>query len=231
MTREARASVGASPSSAFVAVNEIASRTVSNQTPTKCTMCFADFANQTKYVNHLEDCIPRLCGVCGIGFCDYETTKIHLWNSHERLIHQCKYCLQVFYDDQSGSAHKSQNCPLPELFECEYCVDHFETLSDVERHSRQHLTDVWFECDYCSFQTPMKVKLNSHLDRHREEKIDDRCRFCTWGANNIFRLLRHIKEYHIGKLKCESDELRLVHTRHIFMPQPQPIIFYLYVAF
>ena len=180
--------------------NHLASIKEFNQSRAQCPTCGKVFEDLKVYINHFEDCEPMSCCVCNHFVCDYERLKIHMWNAHRSLIHQCKYCLFVSYEITSRVTHYSQICLFRDILECEYCPRIFKNFIHASHHEVLHSDDPWFECAYCSFKTPMRVKLMSHQDRHLEEDVGVLCPYCAWGSNNINRILQHIIEYHFGKL-------------------------------
>ena len=114
----------------------------------RCLICLESFLNRAKYLCHIESMEPFHCRVCNMVLCNYEMLKTHMWLCHHCILHQCKYCNHISFDDSCNLTHKAV---LMDSFECEFCTTILYSFHDVQKHSLQHIRDPWLMCHYCSF--------------------------------------------------------------------------------
>lgn len=114
-------------------------------TPTLCVLCCQNFETSQALKSHMRDHLPFSCMLCSVNFKNEDNLNNHILKSHDKnevRLHNCHHCTASFKR-----------------------ADHLRThIAYKHNESRP------YACDSCSYMSPTRSDLNSHMKTHIKEK-------------------------------------------------------------
>lgn len=137
-------------------------------TQTLCVLCCSNFETQQALKSHLREHLPFSCPLCSVNFKNEENLQNHMAKSHDKeevRLHRCHQCSACFKRAEHLRTHVAY----------------------------KHNKDRPYACDSCSYVSPTRQDLNSHMRTHIK---DFPCRFCDFSGNKLASLKVHVKSAH-----------------------------------
>ncbi|TDL25731.1 hypothetical protein BD410DRAFT_765420 [Rickenella mellea] len=184
----------------------------SSRHPT-CDYCNCGFVDDETLYNHTEMSHPNVhCEACHRSFVDEAACSQHFLKSPAHATYRCKFCDDVFHDDDDYDLHIESH--LPEY--CDLCERKFANKGAIYQHyfdSAQHPSCIFgCQCGLANeseYQTHLKsqhgtcgaCKLvfasRSALQEHYlESSLHPTCHMCNQGFEDIERYTSHILHPH-----------------------------------
>ncbi|XP_059478062.1 zinc finger protein 761-like isoform X2 [Neocloeon triangulifer] len=138
---------------------------------------------------HKED--SHLCNTCGKILPDKMMLKLHLRQHMDPV--PCPVCAKEFIPDKLRTHMKIHKDKRP--YQCTKCDEAFQFLHLLKRHETQVHVESKFKCSQCSFASPRRTLLNSHMNKvHGTEfKSVIKCRYK--GCSEVFDAPRELYEH------------------------------------
>ena len=216
-------------------MKRLSSSRTSESSPSKRGVTEADSTARRKHELRLKECLHFGCEKCGFATAGYTMLEQHVWRRHHIIVHRCRACGLISYDQSTEEAHRLAGCPMIGIYECEDCDWSFLNVSAWQFHTREnHLADQAHGCCYCSYESECLGNITEHEEKHTNEDYSLRCPFCAWGGYRMNGLLHHITIEHAGKPKpmvtqsAKYREARLLLSQfvhQIFFVKPKYVLF------
>ena len=103
------------------------------------------------------------------------------------------------WKDKNGN--KKGNYDTEKPLKCDWCVDGFAYVSQINNHKRRHIGEKPFKCDFCDKTFSVKQSLPCYEDIHYWNPF--KCDFCDKAFSSKSNFSSHIKT-HTGEnpFKC-----------------------------
>ena len=182
-----------------------------------CDLCPAGPSGPAFYMNmaflteHKEKYHPT---IFGCNYCVDRFSRLDDLNNHVKSVHsfECNLCPALFVELSLLKEHKEKYHPA--IFGCNYCVNRFATLDDLNKH----ITSIHrFECDLC----PAFFVEMAHLTQHKGQfhAAIAYCNYCDHSFAKLRDMDLHLSSSHnfecVSCLSCFVDSANLTkHRRH-----------------
>ena len=180
----------------------------------KCDLCLAGsalFMNMALLTEHKEKYHPA---IFGCNYCVNRFSSLDDLNNHVKSVHsfECNSCPALFVELSLLKEHKEKYHPA--IFGCNYCVNRFASLDDLNNH----ITSIHrFECDLC----PAFFVKMAYLTQHKEQfhPAINYCNYCDHSFVKLRHMNLHLSSSHnfecVSCLSCFVDLANLTeHQKH-----------------
>jgi hypothetical protein len=166
--------------------------------PFHCTYCSSSFAKSEELFEHVSDLHKNStfkCSLCPTkSFKSSKALDQHNKAKHSFHSFKCDLCPSQFVDlvlltQHKLTQHKAKNHPV--YFGCNYCVNCFSSLVDLNNHVK---SDHRFICDICSSFFMNMDLLTQHKEKNHP--ADFGCDYCVNRFSSLANLNNHIKSDH-----------------------------------
>lgn len=151
--------------------------------PWNCNICQEAFENVLEMNHHLQKAhqakYRTTCAPCHKDTYHYASHLNHIIEEHNQLLKFCCIiCSEYRWNFIDLLKHYEESHESSRIFFCLYCGLHFFTGSYLNDHViRKHrgidaskFDGPKLECDYCGFQSVLKVQMVQHLYKHRPKE-------------------------------------------------------------
>ena len=168
-------------------------------TETVCVLCCEMFSSQQELKFHLRDHLPFTCMVCSANFRNEENLKNHMVKSHEKdevRLHRCQECQVSFKRAEHLKSHITYKHNKARPYSCDSCSYTSPTRSDLKSHMKKHVKEKGFSCRLCNFEARKLSTVKVHMKNAHETEEYYFCLICKEGFRYQNELHQHQKEFH-----------------------------------
>lgn len=192
----------------------------------KCQQCCKVFKFKSLRKQHMKSHIGKAftCSDCSRSFCTAEKLESHVILVHvvEKKF-ECEICGRRFSENYTLTRHMKVHSDTKE-YTCHICGNGYKWKHVLYNHLKIHernntksmqtsdecldaatktsselqTAQEILSCDVCGESFNDKVLLNSHIDRHMEEKLFN-CQICSSRFTGLFLLNHHMKVHNADK--------------------------------
>ena len=165
--------------------------------PHECPTCKQCFRMKRTLIVHIQakhtNIRPHVCSVCGKGFVDSYSLKIHLGSHRNERSHICDRCGKGFAQKQSLIGHlRLHTGAMP--FQCSECGLCFRTRLKQQLHFKvEHVKDNPNVCQECGKLFPTGSHLKYHMKSHTKPF---NCKICGKSFPHKASVTKHEKSVH-----------------------------------
>ncbi|RZC32448.1 zinc finger protein 271-like [Asbolus verrucosus] len=133
-------------------------------------------------------------------------------------VYVCNTCSAEFQDKEEAQAHITKN--HIETYSCDDCEKRFSNPYNFSCHMQQHDEKQMYSCPLCSYITPRRTCILTHINRMHYHKFYYYCKTCGKGFNDSLRFKEHDNE-HLGvkPFVCVVCTKSFVYSRYLFLHQ------------
>ncbi|KAJ3661046.1 hypothetical protein Zmor_005467 [Zophobas morio] len=145
--------------------------------------------------------------------------EIQTYKYDENLeVYVCNTCSAEFQHESEVEKHIMRT--HIETYSCEICDMKFSNPYKFSCHVQQHNENTNYQCPMCSYSTPRRTCILTHINRMHYHKFYYYCNTCGKGFNDAVRFKEHENE-HLGvkPFVCVVCTKSFVYSRYLHLHQ------------
>ena len=189
-----------------------------------CEVCARQFATVCGLNNHMkfhEKDIHQTCDVCQMTVVGSRQFRDHQQLHNTLKEFRCLYCSKAFSRELERENHQNQhlakmhiykNCKANGFYQCEYCMENFSTVDDINEHTLNHPTDKPYQCTKCDKNVVTIEELREHYVKCLK------CSACGKKFKHAYRYANHVQLHTDSCSVCHqqfSNKYELFRHKHI----------------
>jgi KRAB domain-containing zinc finger protein len=171
-----------------------------------CKKCMSDFSTRRALTEHKKTHKS-------------DGQEQHSYKFDSRLeVYVCNTCSAEFQNEEEAESHITKTHIEP--YSCDSCAMRFSKPYNFSCHMQQHNEDQQYSCPLCSYATPRRTCILTHINRVHYHKFYYYCKTCGKGFNDSVRFKEHENE-HLGvkPFQCVVCTKSFVYSRYLFLHQ------------
>uniref|UniRef100_A0A6P7EZR9 Zinc finger protein 664-like isoform X3 n=1 Tax=Diabrotica virgifera virgifera TaxID=50390 RepID=A0A6P7EZR9_DIAVI len=172
-----------------------------------CRRCLEEFISRRELTDHTKTYHPE------------EKKDVHTYKfDEEQDIYTCSTCSAEYQSKKEVEEHISKI--HEEFYTCEVCKQTSTKAYNFAVHMQIHSSDAMYTCPLCSYNTPRRTCLQTHINRVHYHKFYYTCSTCGKGFNDSVIFKEHNNE-HLGikPFICVVCNKCFVYSRYMLIHQ------------